>query len=452
MSRFSWFFTVCMLASATGLTGLPASPAARADLAGVVTGQARLEAARRAVRNLDTQQLQAQIRKDPRTLVVDVRTPREVLLLGGRIKAPLATNIPFGWLEFRIWEWARDKDQPIVVYCGRNERSPFAAEVLQRMGYTNVMNYADGFFAWKKAGLPVKQPDRALHSWLYAEPVEVVPGVFSAIGETGPGNYANSGHNNNLSFIITRAGVVVMNAGANYLLARALHEEIKKRTDKPVKYVVLENAQGHAMLGSNYWQEQGAKVIAHRDAAAIIKRHGKAILARMQRRLRDKALGTRLTTPDIIFDDRLDISMGGVRMEVLYLGPAHSPGDALLWLPDRKLVISGDMAFHERLLPVFKDTDTGKWLETWEKFAALNAKYVIPGHGGPTNMAEVTKYTKGYLQYMRAQIQTLLDNGGGLQDAYKIDQSQFAHLDTFKELARQNAHRIFEMMEFQELE
>ena len=94
--------------------------------------------------------------------------------------------------------------------------------------------------------------DKAPQSMLYDLPREVVPGVWSAIGATAPGTYANSGHNNNLSFVITDEGVLVVNAGDNYLLAKALHDEIKKITDQPVKYVVLENGQGHAMLGSNY--------------------------------------------------------------------------------------------------------------------------------------------------------------------------------------------------------
>jgi hypothetical protein len=89
-------------------------------------------------------------------------------------------------------------------------------------------------------------------SVLYKYPQKVTKNVYSAIGETAPPTYENSGHNNNLSFIITNHGVVVVNAGANYLLAKALHNEIKKLTHKPVKYVILENAQGHAMLGSNY--------------------------------------------------------------------------------------------------------------------------------------------------------------------------------------------------------
>ena len=132
---------------------------------------------------------------------------------------------------------------------------------------------------------------------LYSKPVEVIPGVWSAIGATTPPTYENTGHNNNLSFIVTGEGVVVVNAGDNYLLAQSLHREIKARTSQPVRFVILENGQGHAMLGSNYWQEQGAKVIAHRDAAHEIEEYGHEIIGRMQFRNRDKAMGTKLTKP-----------------------------------------------------------------------------------------------------------------------------------------------------------
>ena len=84
-------------------------------------------------------------------------------------------------------------------------------------------------------------------SILYKYPQQVSENVYSAIGATAAPTYENSGHNNNLSFIITDEGVVVVNASASYLLAQALHNEIKKLTKQPVKYVILENAQGHAM-------------------------------------------------------------------------------------------------------------------------------------------------------------------------------------------------------------
>jgi glyoxylase-like metal-dependent hydrolase (beta-lactamase superfamily II) len=243
--------------------------------------------------------------------------------------------------------------------------------------------------------------------------------------------------------------VVVVNAGDNYLLARALHAEIRKVTDQPVKYVVLENGQGHAMLGANYWKEQGATVIAHADAAAEIAAHGGEILERMREGRRDKGSFTEVVMPDETFEDRRVLELGGQRIELLRLGPAHSPGDISVWLPEKKLVIAGDIAFHQRMLPVFEDTDTGAWIATWDAFAALGAETVIPGHGDPTDMAEVTRYTRDYLVYMRGKVAEILEAGGGMSAAYEIDQTAYRHLDTFDELARRNAARIFQQMEFE---
>jgi glyoxylase-like metal-dependent hydrolase (beta-lactamase superfamily II)/dienelactone hydrolase len=291
--------------------------------------------------------------------------------------------------------------------------------------------------------------DKAPGSMLYDLPQEVVPGVWSAIGATAPGTYANSGHNNNLSFVITGDGVLVVNAGDNYLLAKALHDEIKKLTDQPVKYVVLENGQGHAMLGSNYWQEQGVPVIAHVDAAHEIEEQSFALLEVMQARAKEKAKGTKVVMPDETFEDKKVIELGGERIELLNLGPAHSPGDIIVWLPAKKLVISGDMAFHQRMLPLFEHTDSKAWIETWDKFEDLGAGVVIPGHGGPTDMETVRKYTRDYLVYLREQVGAVIENGGSLQEAYEIDQSPYMHLPTAEFLARRNAGQVFQSMEFE---
>jgi len=287
-------------------------------------------------------------------------------------------------------------------------------------------------------------------SALYSAPVEFIPGVFSAIGATAPPTYENSGHNNNLSFIITGEGVVVINGGGAYVLAEALHDEIKVRTDEPVVLVVNENGQGHAMLGNSYWAEQGVPIIAHEDAAVEFEERGFRILEAMQTLNRDKAEGTFLQGPTETFSDEYIVELGDYRIEVRYLGPSHSAGDVVVWLPQQDLVIAGDMAFHERMLPIFEDTYTLDWLETWDtEFEALNATYVIPGHGHPTNMDQVRRYTKGYLEYLRGKIGELIDNGDGLAEAYYVDQSPYIHLDTFEELATKNAGRVYEQMEFE---
>jgi glyoxylase-like metal-dependent hydrolase (beta-lactamase superfamily II) len=287
-------------------------------------------------------------------------------------------------------------------------------------------------------------------SALYSAPVEFIPGVYSAIGATAPPTYENSGHNNNLSFIITGDGVVVVNGGGAYVLAKALHDEIKALTDQPVVLVVNENGQGHAMLGNSYWVEQDVSIIAHEDAATEFDVRGFRILEGMQQLNREKAEGTFLQGPTETFTDEYILELGDFRIEVRYLGPSHSAGDVVVWLPNQSLVIAGDMAFHERMLPIFEDTYTLDWLETWDnEFEALHATYVIPGHGHPTNMDQVRRYTKGYLEYLRAEVSVLLDNGGGLAEAYYLDQSPYAHLDTFEELATKNAGRVFEQMEFE---
>lgn len=292
-------------------------------------------------------------------------------------------------------------------------------------------------------------PDQYPQSMLYSPPVEVIPHVWSAIGATAPSTYENAGHNNNLSFIVTGDGVVVVNGGGSYLLAKALHDEIRKVTDQPVKLVIDENGQGHAMLGNCYWAEQGVPILAHEDAAAEFEEYGAQIIQSAQNRLKERAEGTCVRGPDETFSDRHVVEMGDFTIEVLYLGPAHSPGDTQVWLPKQKLVIAGDMAFHERLLPIFDHTDTAGWIETWPMFEGLGAYYVIPGHGHPTNYAQVRRYTHDYLVYLRGKIQEVLDEGKGLEDSYYVDQSPYQHLHTFNELATRNAGRVFEAMEFE---
>ena len=409
-----------------------------------------LEAVKKRINNIDTQALKTLLEKEKDLVLIDVRINAEIDILGGAIHTQRNINIPRGWLEFRIEEAVASKDTPIVVYCGTNQRSPFAADTLIKLGYSNVKNYAEGITGWIEAGHSVVKNDNESESILYNKPTKIADGVYSAIGQTSPATYANSGHNNNLSFIVSDDGVLVVNASDNYLLAKALHEEIKKVTDQKVKYVVLENAQGHAMLGMNYWQAQGAEIIAHVDAAKEIEAHGEEIYARMIKGRKDKSQGTVLSKPDKTFDDKLEIQLGKTKIEVLHLGPAHSPGDISVWLPKQKIIIAGDMTFNKRLLPLFEHTDTARWVsETWDKLEALKPEIVVPGHGAATTLDVVTHYTKDYLVYMRKKVEEILDKDGELSDAYKIDQSAYAEFDTFKFLARRNADLLFRSMEME---
>ncbi len=293
--------------------------------------------------------------------------------------------------------------------------------------------------------------DKYPQSMLYSAPVKVADNVWSAIGATQYYTYENGGHNNNLSFVIGNDGVLVVNGGSAYLLAKALHDEIKKITDKPVLFVVDENGQSHAALGNGYWKEQGAMIIAHEDAVTEIEQHGLSGLEELTGILKEQIEGTEVVAVDRSFADKMSLELGGLSVELIHFGPAHSAGDISVVVPERNVMIAGDMAFHQRMLPVFPDTDTAAWLETWrDEFGPYSQNMIIvPGHGEVTDFATVDKYTRGYLEYVRGKVAELLDNDGTLEDAYQIDQNPYAHLETFEQLAGKNAGRIFEAMEFE---
>ncbi len=304
---------------------------------------------------------------------------------------------------------------------------------------------------WSGAALATQGiDDKYPQSELYDKPVEVIPHVFSAIGATAPPSYENSGHNNNLSFVVTGDGVVVINGGASARLAAALHDEIRAVTDQPVKLVINENGQGHAILGNSYWADQGIDILMHEEAAHEVAENGDFILQAMQGYNKDKAEGTRVVAPTMTFSDRHVVEMGDVTLEVLHLGPAHGPGDTQVWIPQWDIMIAGDIAFHERMPPIFSDTCARCWIETWEeKLEPLAPTYIIPGHGHPTNLAQVRRYTRDYLVDLRAKIGAHIDAGGDLSEAYYVDQSQWSHLDTYDELATKNAGRVYEEMEWE---
>ncbi|MFN3723186.1 MAG: MBL fold metallo-hydrolase [Paracoccaceae bacterium] len=293
-------------------------------------------------------------------------------------------------------------------------------------------------------------PDQYPQSVLYSKPVEVIPHVFAAIGATAPPTYENAGHNNNLSFIVTADGVIVVNSGASWKLAKALHDEIKGVTDQPVKLVIVENGQGHAMLGNGYWADQGVPILAHAEAAAEFEDSSAQDLASLHRYARENATGTVVALPTQTFTETQTITMGDVTVQVMHLGPAHSPGDTQVWIPQWGIMIAGDIAFHERMPPIFEGTCTSCWIETWDDaLMPLNPTYIIPGHGHPTNLAQVTRYTRDYLLDLRQIIGAHIEDGGDLAGAYYVDQSAWRHLDTFEELATKNAGVVFAEMEFE---
>jgi glyoxylase-like metal-dependent hydrolase (beta-lactamase superfamily II) len=283
---------------------------------------------------------------------------------------------------------------------------------------------------------------------LILKPVKVAPDIYAVIGDLGGQTYENDGLNNNLGFIVTSDGVLVINTGPSMRVAKALHAAIKSITPQPVKWAVNVNSQNHQWLGNGYFKSIGTTILAHREADRVMRDVGEIQVASNKTILKEKAAGTTLTYPDELVDDKREIKLGNTVVQLLHFGQAHTPGDMVVWLPQQKIIYTGDIVYTERMLGVITISHSGKWVQVFDKLAQLDPNTIIPGHGRPTNLERARKETRDYLFYLREEIGKSLERGDTLQDAVeKIDQSRFKHLANFDQLARRNANQVFLEME-----
>ena len=149
------------------------------------------------------------------------------------------------------------------------------------------------------------------------------------------------------------------------------------------------------------------------------------------------------------FSDAYTLKVGGLTFEIVHPGPAHTPGDSFVWVPDRDTVFTGDIVYVERVLGVGDQSSITRWPDAYLAVEATGAAHVVPGHGGPTTMERARADTYDYLMNLRAQIGALLDEGGDIMAASQVDQTAFSYLEQFDSLAGRNAQTAFQQMEWE---
>ena len=283
---------------------------------------------------------------------------------------------------------------------------------------------------------------------LTLQPVQVAPNVYAVVGDLAGQTYENDGLNNNLGFVVSDTGVLVINTGPSERVARALHTAIRKITAQPVKWVVNVNSQNHYWHGNGYFKSQGATILASKEAERVMREMGAQQLAANKDLLKEKADGTMLTYPTELTADKRELKLGKTSVQLLHFGPAHTPGDLIVWLPQQRILFSGDIVYTERLLAVIPIGNTANWEQAFDKLVALNPKTIVPGHGRPTTIEVARRDTRDYLSFLRAEAKRILDAGGSLQDAVeKVDQSRFRSLVNFDLLALRNMNQVFQEVE-----
>lgn len=281
---------------------------------------------------------------------------------------------------------------------------------------------------------------------------QVMDGVYTVVGSFLWGTPSNFGLNNNLSAIIFEDGVFVYNAGANEALAYSFHQQIKRLTDKPVKWVAMENNQGHAYMGASYWWDIGVKNLyletlatenAHKQFASTKARYaaerGRAITASAYD----------VTEHFTTFEGEMVVDVGGGEtVELINFGGGHTPSMTGMYVPSRKLLFTGDLGFNERLPGLFDDSHYKEWMDSYNKMVSMVPKdvVVIPGHGTPTDLATLKRQTYDYLADLETQVRAIVEAGGTLEDVEAIDQSKYQDRPVFDQLAKPNAVNMYHQM------
>lgn len=283
---------------------------------------------------------------------------------------------------------------------------------------------------------------------LVLQPVQVATNVYAVIGDLAGQTYENDGLNNNLGFVVSDKGVLVINTGPSQRVAKALHAAIQKITQQPIKWAVNVNSQNHYWLGNDYFKSLGATLVASQEGERVMREMGAQQLETNQTLLKEKAAGTKLAYPTELVTDKRELKLGKTVVQLLHFGPAHTPGDMVVWLPAQKILFAGDLIYTERLLAVIPIGNSANWIEAFDKLAALNPKTIVPGHGRPTTIEQARRDTRDYLTYLRTEAKRVLDTTGSLQDAVeKTDQSRFRSLVNFDLLARRNMNQVFQEVE-----
>ncbi len=274
--------------------------------------------------------------------------------------------------------------------------------------------------------------------------------VYALVGETKQRSTQNLGNNSTHGVVLTKTGVIVIDSGASYLGARQIHQAIQTLTDKPITTVINTGGQDHRWLGNDYFKTLGANIIAsektRNDQIARTDYH----LNRLGNLIGDSLKGTKPVYANTTFKQRKMLNISGVHLELYHFGGAHTLGDIFVWMPQEKIMFSGDIVFVQRALGTGPAKNIKSWIKVFEKMASFKPKHIIPGHGHTTNLVEATKDTYDYLVFLRDEVRKVIEEDGDIMQATDINQDAFKYLKNFEGIARKNAQNAFVQLEFEE--
>jgi glyoxylase-like metal-dependent hydrolase (beta-lactamase superfamily II) len=238
----------------------------------------------------------------------------------------------------------------------------------------------------------------------------VGPGVYVAPGDVGHGSEGRP----NAGFVVTPAGVVVIDALASPRQAEQLERSIRAVTHQPVKWLILTHHHPDHHFGASVFRKQGAEVIAHPDRRVLASEAGEdALMADWVRVVGLEAMrGFEFAnTPDRAVTGRDTLELGGRTLVISHPGRAHSAGDLMVWLPQNRILFAGDLLVEDGVTMVV-DGGSTELLRALDAIDSLGPNVVVPGHGAiPRQPRTLVTRTRNYMTGLRAAMRAALEQG-----------------------------------------
>ncbi|MDE2416500.1 MAG: MBL fold metallo-hydrolase [Burkholderiales bacterium] len=280
--------------------------------------------------------------------------------------------------------------------------------------------------------------------------VKVSASSWYVEGLSALGSRANQNFISNAAFVVTPAGVVVIDALGSPALADRLMEEIRKVTPLPVTHVLVTHYHADHIYGLQSFKAKGARIIAHTAAREYL--NSDTARLRLIASRQDLAPwidgSTQLVPADQWIDGPTELVVGGVRFVLQPVGPSHTPEDLVVYLPSERVLFAGDLVFRSRI-PFVGQADSGHWIKALDTLLAFDALVVVPGHGPLSSEARKDmELTRDYLVYLRSSMGQAAKNMEPFDDAYKAtDWMRYEHLPLFRAANRMNAYNTYLLME-----
>jgi glyoxylase-like metal-dependent hydrolase (beta-lactamase superfamily II) len=206
----------------------------------------------------------------------------------------------------------------------------------------------------------------------------------------------------NSGVVIGDESVLVIDTTATPVMARELIARIRQVTDKPIRHVVLSHYHAVRVLGASAYASEGCThIIASRGTYELIAERGaddmKSEIERFPRLFQAVESISGLTWPNLVFRDEITLHLGKLEVRILHLGPGHTRGDTVVFLPQQGIMFSGDLVEYQAAAYT-GDAQLEEWPSTLDHLRSLKPEKLVPGRGPALETREQVKRGLDYTE------------------------------------------------------